>query len=37
MKERGLLDTSYLSVRAGLCVSCHMAIEKDMIDGGHPE
>ncbi|MCE9592124.1 MAG: cytochrome c family protein [Planctomycetes bacterium] len=32
----GLADTSDLEVRANTCVACHLQIDKDMIDAGHP-
>jgi len=34
--EYGLNDTTHVSVRAHTCVSCHLQIDKDMIDAGHP-
>jgi len=34
--SHGLIDTTHLSVRAHTCVSCHLQIDKDMIDAGHP-
>lgn len=33
----GLIDTNDLGVRANMCVSCHLKIDKDMVDSGHPE
>lgn len=36
LKQFGLVDTSDLSVRATTCVVCHLQIDKDMIDAGHP-
>ncbi|MFN0011819.1 MAG: multiheme c-type cytochrome [Phycisphaerales bacterium] len=33
----GLIDTNDLAVRASMCVSCHLKIDKDMVDAGHPE
>ena len=36
LKEHGLVDTSNLSVRAHTCVACHLQIDKDLIDAGHP-
>lgn len=36
LKEYGLVDTSNLSVRAHTCVACHLQIDKDLIDAGHP-
>lgn len=35
-EKYGLMDTSHLAVRAHTCVACHMQIDKDMIDAGHP-
>ena len=35
-KTFGLLDTTNLAVRAKSCVNCHLQIDKDMIDVGHP-
>ena len=35
-KKWGLLDTSNLAVRAHTCVGCHLQIDKDMVDAGHP-
>jgi hypothetical protein len=32
----GLVDTSNLAIRAHTCVACHLQIDKDMIDAGHP-
>lgn len=34
--QHGLIDTSHLGVRANTCVACHLQIDKDMIDAGHP-
>ena len=36
MKDHGLLDTSDIALRAELCVSCHLQIDKSMLDAGHP-
>lgn len=36
LKEYGLVDTSNLSARAHTCVACHLRIDKDMVDAGHP-
>ena len=36
LKQLALLDTADLSVRATGCVKCHLQIDKDMIDAGHP-
>lgn len=36
MKDHGLFDTSDLTLRAELCLSCHLQIGKDMLDAGHP-
>ncbi len=33
----GMIDTNDLGVRASMCVSCHLKIDKDMVDAGHPE
>jgi hypothetical protein len=35
-KQFGLVDTSDLAARATTCVACHLQIDKDMIDAGHP-
>lgn len=35
-QQFGLIDTSNLAVRANICVACHLQIDKDMIDAGHP-
>lgn len=32
----GIIDTAHSSVRARMCVACHLQIDKDMIDAGHP-
>lgn len=32
----GLLDTSHLGLRATMCTACHLQIDKDMVDAGHP-
>lgn len=32
----GLLDTSHLGLRATVCMACHLQIDKDMVDAGHP-
>ncbi len=32
----GLLDTSDMALRAELCVSCHLQIDKPLVDAGHP-
>lgn len=32
----GLIDTTDLSLRASMCVSCHLQIDKDLLDAGHP-
>ena len=31
-----LIDTHNLMVRANRCVSCHLQIDKDLLDAGHP-
>jgi len=36
LKQHGLIDTSNLSVRAHTCVACHLQIDRDLIDAGHP-
>lgn len=36
LRTHGLFDTSNLALRAELCVSCHLQIDKDMLDAGHP-
>src|SRR5579862_2592749 len=33
----GLYDTKNLRMRANMCVSCHLKIEADLIQAGHPE
>jgi hypothetical protein len=35
--EKGLIDTRDLAIRGETCVSCHLALDKDLIDAGHPE
>lgn len=35
-KAWGLIDTTDLGARAGMCVQCHLEIDKDLIDAGHP-
>lgn len=35
-REWGLIDTTDLAVRASMCVSCHLQIDKDLLDAGHP-
>lgn len=32
----GLHDTRDLNVRGTMCVTCHLQIDKDMVDAGHP-
>lgn len=32
----GLLDTSDLALRAEMCVACHLQIDKELLDAGHP-
>lgn len=34
--EYGLIDTTDLAARAQMCVSCHLQIDKDLLDAGHP-
>lgn len=36
LKDFGLIDTTALAGRANMCVSCHLEIDKDMLDAGHP-
>lgn len=36
LSKFGLRDTSDLGVRAEMCVSCHLKIDQDMLDAGHP-
>ncbi len=36
IKDYGLLDTSDMGLRAELCVSCHLQIDKPLVDAGHP-
>lgn len=35
-REWGLFDTTDLALRAAMCVSCHLQIDKDLLDAGHP-
>ncbi|MBL8763256.1 MAG: hypothetical protein JNM07_03180 [Phycisphaerae bacterium] len=35
-KNWGLIDTSDLAVRGTMCVSCHLQIDQDMVEAGHP-
>jgi hypothetical protein len=37
VEAEGLHDTRNLAVRGAGCVSCHLALDKDLIDAGHPE
>ncbi len=32
----GLVDTRNLAVRGQMCVSCHLSIDADMVEAGHP-
>lgn len=32
----GVFDTSHYAARAQTCVSCHLQIDRDMVDAGHP-
>ncbi len=32
----GMIDTFDLSIRAKMCVGCHLEIDKDMLAAGHP-
>ncbi|MEQ9617354.1 MAG: multiheme c-type cytochrome [Phycisphaerales bacterium] len=34
--EWGVLDTTDKAFRAEMCVACHLQIDKDMLDAGHP-
>lgn len=34
--QHGLIDTTDLAMRASMCVSCHLQIDKDLLDAGHP-
>lgn len=34
--NHGLFDTTDLVNRATMCVSCHMQIDKELLDAGHP-
>lgn len=37
LKEKfGLIDTSEIVTRTQLCVSCHLKIEGDLVEAGHP-
>ncbi|MGD9688924.1 MAG: multiheme c-type cytochrome [Phycisphaerales bacterium] len=36
LAKLGMIDTFDLSIRAEMCVSCHLQIDKAMIDAGHP-
>ena len=35
--QAGMYDTTNLLVRADQCVSCHLAIDADMVAAGHPD
>jgi hypothetical protein len=35
--DLGLYDTKPLVARAEICVSCHLAIDTDLVDAGHPQ
>lgn len=37
LKTHGLLDTTDIAQRATMCVSCHLQIDKSLVDAGHPE
>ncbi len=37
LEQFRLVDTTDLSARAHTCVACHLQIDKDMIDAGHPK
>lgn len=36
MTTYGLIDTTNYAARAQMCVACHLSIDKDMVDAGHP-
>lgn len=36
LDQYGLVATANLSIRAHTCVACHLQIDKDLIDAGHP-
>lgn len=36
MNEWGLFDTTDLALRAEMCISCHLNIDKSLLDAGHP-
>ncbi len=36
LEKHGLIDTTHLGVRANTCVACHLQIEKELVDAGHP-
>lgn len=36
LDQFGLIDTNNLEVRANTCVACHLQIDKDLVDAGHP-
>lgn len=36
MATWGVLDTTRVSTRAAMCTACHLQIDKDMLDAGHP-
>lgn len=36
LKDFGMVDTNDLAVRANMCVSCHLQIDKDLLTAGHP-
>ena len=35
--ELGMYDTKNLRLRAGKCVSCHLAIDQELVAAGHPD
>ncbi|TVQ61934.1 MAG: hypothetical protein EA379_05850 [Phycisphaerales bacterium] len=32
----GVIDTTNISVRATMCTACHLNIDRDLLDAGHP-
>jgi len=36
LKEYGLIDTRNVAVRAQTCIACHLGIDKELLDAGHP-
>jgi hypothetical protein len=37
LKQTGIYDTKSLVARAEICVSCHLAIDADLVAAGHPQ